>query len=163
MKYLKGMLICLLAVCSLLSFAACGDSADMPENLTEVPVADLSTLITADEVYTATGFRVGEPVAYADGGVNYYSADGSCSVYIGRQEMSVEEFDTLTATSADGEMAWTAAPALGDKAAWCEDALELLVYADGYALDVLVEYGTSRPNDSLIAARHLAALLLEAL
>ncbi len=161
MKLLKRMLPYLLTVCCVLSFVGCGETADTLPSEEPAPVLQLSSLLTTEEVYTATGFRVGEPVDYADGGVHFYSADGSCSVYIGCQEITADGFDNLTANFTNNGMELTDAPALGEKALWCEEALELLVYADGYALDVVVEYGTSRPNDSLLAARHLAALLLE--
>jgi len=81
---------------------------------------------------------------------------------IDRQEPSPAAdavFDAmLEGFSAAGTL--TDAPNLGEKAVWCEEQLNLLVYAEGVTLDIRVEYATARPNDSLLAARHLAALLI---
>ena len=161
MKLLKKVLPFLLTVCCVLSFAGCGNTEDAVSDQAPAPALQISSLLTREEVYTATGFSVGEPMDFADGGVNYYSPDGNSSVYIGCREVTSDGFDALTANFTNNGMTLTEAPALGEKALWCEEALELLVYADGYALDLVVEYGSSRPNDSLLAARHLAALLLE--
>ena len=57
----------------------------------------------------------------------------------------------------------TVAPNLSERAVWFSDALDLLVFTGTYALDVRVEYATPRPDDSLLAARQLAALLCEQL
>lgn len=162
MKYLKVLWPYLLLLCCVLSFAGCGKTrSDVTEDSSDVSATDLSAFLTAQQVRDATGFAVGEPIRYADGGVGFYSADGQSSVYVDRQEMSAEQFDALLASFADNDMTLIDAPELGERARWCEEALELVVYARGYALDVQVTYGTSRPNDSLLAARQLAALLLE--
>jgi hypothetical protein len=132
-----------------------------PEQSPTEMVVQMSSYLLPDEVRTAVGFSVGEPLEIADGSVAYTSVDGGSIVYVSSKEMSRESFDSMMTEIAGNGSQYIDAPNLGEKAYWIEDEVNLLVYAKGVGVDVRVEYATHRPNDSLLAARQLAALYLE--
>ncbi len=156
---MKKSIALILSVYLLLLFTACSEKQPAEEE-TITPPLQLSTLLTADEVTEATGIAVTQPQQFTDGSAGYFSDDQTEVAYVAAKEATVAEFDDMvTAFSSAGEL--TDAPNLGEKAVWCEGLVDLLVYANGWALDIRVEYATDRPNDSLLAARQLAALLIE--
>ncbi len=158
MKKVWILFLAILLVC--LSLCGCNAVPDTDDDLPPDTSVAIAPLLTTDEIYEACGLRVGEPQEFAEGAVGYFTEDNLSAVYVAAQETTKEQFDAMTeGFSAAGTL--TDAPNLGEKAVWCEDQLNLLVYAAGVTLDIRVEYATSRPNDSLLAARHIAALLIE--
>ncbi len=156
MKKLFALLAC---ISILACFSACAEKEPPEEELIEPPL-QLTTLLTAGEVQQATGIMVGEPQQFNDGSAGYFSNDQLQVVYVAAMETDAVGFDEMvTAFSAAGEL--IDAPNLGEKAVWCESMVDLLVYANGWALDIRVEYTPTDANDSLLAARQLAALLIE--
>ncbi len=144
-----GILVCLIGC------------AGTPVEETENPPVQVSGYLTVQEVRTAVGFSVEEPLEMADGSVAYTSVNDSSVVYFSSQKIAKTEFDSLIQTIKDAGGVSTDAPNLGEAAFWFESDVNLFVYAKGYAMDIRVEYATSRVNDSLLAARQLAAIFIE--
>ncbi len=148
--------VALLAVC----VVGCGEAPNTDDDLPPDLSVDIIPLLTAEDVWQASGIRVGEPQDSAEGAVAYFSEDNLAAVYVAAQKTAKEEFDAMKENlSAAGTL--VDAPNLGETAVWCEEQMSLLVFTDGKTIDVRVEYATSRPNDSLLAARQIAALLIE--
>jgi len=157
---MKKVWILLLAVLLVgVCLCGCNETPNTDDDLPPDTSVAIAPLLTADEIYEASAIRVGDPQEFEAGAVGYFSEDNTAAVYVAAQETTKEQFDAmLEGFSAAGTL--TDAPNLGEKAVWCEEQLNLLVYAEGVTLDIRVEYATARPNDSLLAARHLAALLI---
>lgn len=156
---MKKILSILLCGCLLLGFAACGESPAVDEE-EEATVLQVSAFLSKEDVRSATGIAVGDPDDSMDGSVGYFSADTTDAVYVAVQAVSTAEFEEML-SSLTSVYTLTDAPNLGEKAVWCEELVYLLVYANGMAYDVRVEYAQPHPNNSLLAARQIAALLLE--
>lgn len=156
-KYMIFGCIAVLLIC----FAGCAGTP--VEETPELPPVQVSAYLTAQEVRTAVGFSVDEPLEMADGSVAYSSLNDTSIVYFSSQKMSRTEYDSLIQTIKDAGGVSTGAPNLGEAAFWFENDVNLFVYASGYAMDIRVEYATARPNDSLLAARQLAAVFIEKL
>lgn len=156
---MKKMLPLLLVLLLSVSMVGCGEKPEEP--IEQPPVYIPSAYLTAEQVEEAVGFAVSEPEVLSNGEVAYFSEDGSAVVYAAMRKATLAEFETMTADATAVGSVLDEAPHLGEKAFWCEEQLDLLVYAYGFALDVRVEYRNNRPNDSLLAARHLAALIIE--
>lgn len=158
---MKKIWILLLAVLVMgVCFCGCNTTSDTDDDLPPDTSVAIAPLLTADEIYEASAIRVGEPQEFAAGAVGYFSEDNMSAVYVAAQEMTKEQFDAMAESfSATGTLA--DAPNLGEQAVWCEEQLDLLVYASGVTLDIRVEYATARPDDSLLAARHIAAILID--
>ncbi len=148
--------VVLLAVC----IVGCGKTPNTDDDLPPDVSVDILPLLTPEDVWNASGIKVGEPQDSEEGAVAYFSEDTFSTVYVAAQETTRAAFDTmkenlvLAGTVVD-------APNLGDVAFWCEAQCSLIVYANGKTIDVQVTYATDRPNDSLLAARQIAALLIE--
>lgn len=145
----------------LLLLLTVGCKAPMEEE--ELPVAPsiaFDTLLTIEQVKEATDVSVTQTQNFEDGSIGYFSEDSSESIYMSYTEMDLTAFDEMLQELAlFGTL--TDAPNLSEKAVWCEQTGNLLVYDDGRALDIRVQYATPHPNNSLLASRQLAALLLE--
>ncbi len=138
----------------------CGEAPDTDDDLPPDVSVEIIPLLTAEDVWQASGIRVGEPQDSEEGAIAYFSEDRLSAVYVAAQKTSREAFDTMKENlSLAGTL--VDAPNLGDTAVWCEEQCSLLVYTNGKTVDVRVEYATPRPNDSLLAARQIAALLIE--
>lgn len=150
------LVIALLVVC----VVGCGQVPNTDDDLPPDVSVDIIPLLTVEDVWQASGIRVGEPQDSAEGAVAYFSEDNLAAVYVAAQKTAKEEFDTMKENlSLAGTL--VDAPNLGETAVWCEEQMSLLVFVDGKTVDVRVEYATPRPNDSLLAARQIAALLIE--
>lgn len=146
--------ICILAVC-LCVLTACAQpiapSEDIPERV---------ALITPAEVGDAVGVTVGEPQFMWEEDVAYSSENGSVLAQISVKELTAAEFAAMRdSLSSSGTV--IDAPHLGEVAFFDEASCNLMVYSAGRAMNVCVTYASHRPNDSLVAARQLAALTLE--
>ncbi len=150
----------LAGVLFLMCFFGCGEAPDTDDDLPPDVSVDIISLLTADDIWQASGIRVGGPQDSAEGAVAYFSEDSLAAVYIAAQKTSEAEY---VAMKENLSLAGTLvdAPNLGDAAVWCEEQCSLLVYTAGKTVDVHVAYATARPNDSLLAARQIAALLIE--
>lgn len=148
--------VVLFALCAV----GCGGTPNTDDDLPIDMSVDIIPLLSADDVWRASGIRVGEPIDSAEGAVAYFSEDNLSGVYVAAQKTDKQVFDTMRENlSTVGAL--VDAPNLGDEAVWCEDQLSLLVYVDGITVDVQVTYANPRPNDSLLAARQIVALLTE--
>lgn len=159
---MKKRIFLILFCCLLLLLAACGEKEPAKEDEVIEPPLQMSTLLTAAQVQEATGIAVVEPQQFTDGSVGYFSADQREVAYIAGMEMTAAAFEDMVTTMSAG-FDVIDAPNLGEKAVWCESQLGLYAYADGWAWDIHVEYDPVDANDSLLAARQLAALLMEAI
>lgn len=154
-----GILI-LVALMLALCVAGCGKAPDTDDDLPIDMSVDIIPLLSAEEVRQASGIKVEEPIDSAEGTVAYFSEDALSGVYVAAQKTDRQTFDTMKENLLlIGAL--TDAPNLGEEAVWCEAQQSLLVYVNGVTIDVHVTYATPRPNDSLLAARQIAALLLE--
>lgn len=161
---MKRFIAFLLLCCLLLSLVACSKPQEEPIVEEDEPIKEpfqTTTLLTSAEVQHATGIAVGEAQQAADGQAVYVSADQQI-VYLDVQEMTATAFDEML-TTLSAEVDTTDAPNLGEKAVWCESLLNLYVYADGWGMEIRVEYAPTNADDSLLASRQLAVLLLEKL
>lgn len=160
----------LLAVLMLFSLAACKDTKPQPVPPAEeewepsVPEArDLTGLLTAAEVSAAVGQTVGEGVMQEHDTVLLFSSeDYATQVSLLVEEPTVkatEYLDILAGQYPEGML--VEAPNLGDKAFWCAESGELLVATGKLVVAVNVVSATSDAESCLIAARQLAALVLE--
>ena len=149
------LVITLLAVC----LCGCGSTNtddDLPTNMS----IDVRPFLTKEDVWKASGVKVGEPQDSEEGAIAYFSEDTLSAVYVAARKTTKEDFDAMKDNLAlVGTV--VGAPNLGDVAYWCEEQGSLLVYVDGKTVDVQVAYATPRPNDSLLAARQIVALIIE--
>lgn len=153
-----------------LALAACGGGGDDTSSAapTTVPTnppptllaVDLKTLLTADQVSDALGTPVGEPELYElDTILCYRSEDLRSSAELALQTGTREAYDVTVELYGDV----VDAPNLGEAAHWSAQAHTLLVYGKGYILSMAVDKAGGSEDDNLVAARQLAALVLEAL
>lgn len=148
--------VILLAVCTV----GCGQTPNTDDDLPEDMSVDIIPLLSAEDVWNASGIKVGEPMDSEEGTVAYFSEDSLSGVYVAAQKTDKQAFDAMKESLATmGTL--IDAPNLGDEAVWCEERLSLLAYVNGITIDVHVTYANARPNDSLLAARQIAALLIE--
>ena len=159
---MKRIFPVLLALLWTVGMAGCGEQPEETA-VQPPPVYVPSAYLTTEQVEEAVGFAVREPEILTNGEVGYFSEDDSAVAYVTMQQLPLAEFDAMIANATAAGSVLEEAPHLGEKAFWCEEQLDLLAYAYGFALDVRVEYRADRPNDSLLAARHLAALIMEKL
>ncbi len=153
----------------------CGETAkELPDTTptTTVPwvaeapdVPDVSKLLTAAEVSEALGVTVEDGVLQeADTMLAFHSADYQTTVTVRVEQMdggAGEQFAAILNNYAPENLVM--APNLGNEAYWCGETGELLVHSGNYVLSVcLTRPGFSNDN-TLIAARHLAALAVERL
>lgn len=150
------------AVLTLFVFSACGEVPSSDTLPTEQPIG-IVNMLTADQIYAATGLHFGEAQQASADEVAYFTADQSAAVYIAAKKMTEAEYEETVAAFIQNGSTATDAPNLSARAVWFADVSDLLVFTGEYALDVRVEYATPRPDDSLLAARQLAALLCERL
>lgn len=158
----------LFVICVCMCMAACTQEAPSDTPLStydEPPIPDplqVSSLLTVEEVQQVTdidGLAVEQAL---DGAARFATVDQMQSVDLAAEEMTAAVFDeTMQTLSAQCEL--TAAPNLGEKALWCDDLSSLYVYANGWALDIHVEYHPANKEDSLLAARQLAVLMMDKL
>lgn len=160
----------LLALLMLMSLAACKEEEPQPEEPQQpqweasVPeVRDLSTLLTAAEVSAAVGQTVGEGVLQEHDTVLLFSSqDYLTQVSLLVDEPTIDAAEYLEALCAQyPEGALSEAPNLGDKAYWCAESGELLVASGADLVSVNVVSAALDAESRLIAARQLAALVLE--
>ncbi len=150
------------ALLMLFAFSACGE-APPSDTLPTVQPIGIVDMLTAEQIYGATGLRFGAAQQASADEVAYFTQDQSAAVYIAAKRTTAEEYEAMIAALIQNGSKATVAPNLSERAVWFSDALDLLVFTGTYALDVRVEYATPRPDDSLLAARQLAALLCEQL
>ena len=153
-------IVFLTALLFVMCAVGCGQTPNTDDDLPVDMSVDIIPLLTADDVYKASGIKVGEPIDSAEGAVAYFSEDSLSCVYVAAQKSNKEAFDAMCANLATAGTL-TDAPNLGDAAVWCEEQVSLLVYVNGVTVDVNVAYADPNPNDSLLAARQIAALLIE--
>lgn len=150
------------ALLMLFAFSACGE-APPSDTLPTVQPIGIVDMLTAEQIYGATGLRFGAAQQATADEVAYFTADQSAAVYIAAKKMTEAEYEETVAAFIQNGSTATDAPKLSARAVWFADVSDLLVFTGTYALDVRVEYATPRPDDSLLAARQLAALLCEQL
>ncbi len=155
-KIIFGVLVCLL-----LCLTACSAQL-IEEDLPPEPTIAFESIFTTEQITNLTGIAVTQIQNFEDGSIAYFNEDFSQAVYMSYSEMSLADFDVMLQGFAQiGSL--VDAPNLSEKAVWCENSCNLLIFENGKALDIQVQYDTARPNDSLLAARQLGCALLESL
>jgi redox-sensitive bicupin YhaK (pirin superfamily) len=150
----------------IMGFSGCGDkeketsSRQTDSTLGTAPPIlefDISSLVTPEQVGNALGVKVGEgQSADQDTTVRYYSEDQSSFLEISIMEGSREEFDEIVA-SYEGAVDTMN---LGQAAKWNSETKQLFVFDDGYMISVIA-YADKSDDSLLVAARQIAALVLE--
>ncbi len=156
---------CLVFVCIMLMLmGVCGCNTNEPllSDELSITVVDVSELLTTQEVWEASAIQVADIQKFDDGAVGFFAADNTAVVYVAAQPTDKATYDAMVLSFAETETL-TQLPHLAEVAMWSEAQQNLLAYANDYAIDIRIEYPEPRPNDSLQAARHLAALLVERL
>lgn len=145
-------------------------SSDEYEGLVySVPPAldvQIASLLTAEQVSQTIGVTVGEPALYEDGTWAQYTTDDRLtSVDVHMSKVSREVYDMQTAEIKETYPGRCVdAPNLGETAFFNTETQELLTYGKGYMIGVVVSLDKAgTDNAQLLAARSLAALLLEKL
>lgn len=172
-KLVAGAASCLLCLGLLAGLAGCQEapapvSSDPGPDLVSVPPPlsiDMTTLITAEQASQAVGAELAGPEVYEDGTwLHFASEDAQTTVDVHLNETTRELYDTqvelIKESVGDG---WEEAANLGETALWLPDNQELLVYTEGYMLDVSVDSPEKEGEEELVAARQIAALVLEKL
>lgn len=172
-KLVAGAASCLLCLGLLAGLTGCQEtpapvSSDAGPDLVSVPPPlsiDMTTLITAEQASQAVGAEVAGPEVYEDGTwLHFASEDAQTTVDVHLNETTRELYDTqiglVKESYGDG---WEEAPNLGETALWLPEYQELLVYTEGYMLDVSVDIPEEGAEAALVAARQIAALILEKL
>ncbi len=153
-KIIYGIMACLL-----LCLTACG-AQPLEEDFPPEPTIAFESIFTIEKVKDLSGISVTQIQNFNDGSIAYFNEDFSEAIYMSYSEMSIADFDTmLQGFSEIGTL--VDAPNLSEKAVWCENSCNLLIFENGKALDIQVQYDTARPNDSLLAARQLGYVLLQ--
>jgi len=160
-----GVTVCLLAL------VACGGDGEETSSVTSNTTAptnppptllavDLKTLLTATQVEAALGEPVGDAELYErDTVICYRTADLQSSAEMALQTGSREAYDVTVALYEDAVVA----PNLGEVAHWSAQTNTLLTYGKGYMVSMALDKAGAQGDYNLIAARQLAALVLEAL
>ena len=159
-----------LAVCAVLLTALFGCAPEKPQEETgwqpsaTVPQVKES-LLTAQEVSEAVGTAVGEGVLQEGGTVLCFtSADYRTTVSLLTEQPQAGAKEYLQAIVAQyPEGALQQAPNLGEEAYWSAETGELLVRNGVFVVSVNVTAQDLDAEAALIAARQLAALVLERL
>lgn len=139
---------------------------DQPQWEPSIPqVRDLTALLSAAEVSEAVGTPVGNGVLQSDGSALCFATeDYSVQVTLLLEEPVVGAaayMDALCTQFADGEL--TDAPNLGDRAFWCAPSGELFVCSGKWVMSMNVVSDAMPDEARLLAARQMAALVVERL
>ena len=125
---------------------------------------DLSAMLTLEQVSSAVGVEMEGPQMLDDGTTAHYaSGDALTTVDIHLDEVERAVYDTRLDSMKAVDEAMQAVPNLADDAWWSAETKELVLYGKGYMFSVLVDIAQAGSEDCLVAARQLAALLLEKL
>ena len=161
MKHLYKLLALTLIFTLLL--CGCNQPAEPEVDYNDLVVApvDLSITdcITEQQLTTVVGHPMQLLGVYEDGvQAIWQSDDGSCQITIHMMNQTREVFDTQVA---DAEVPMTLQEGLGEAAFWYEGRTEMMLYANGYALDVAVvcsDTPLTEPHVRQIAELMLAAI-----
>lgn len=145
-----------------LSLLLCGCSAAEPKELDYdklvVPPVDLAITdcITDQQLSTVLGHSMQLLGVYEEGvQAIWQSDDGACQVTIHMMNQTREVFDSQIT---DAEVEMTMQEGLGEIAYWYESRTQLMVYANGYALDVAVVCSDTPLTEPYV--RQIAQLML---
>jgi len=161
MKRLCKLLALTLTLTLLL--CGCGQKAEPEIDYKDLVVApvDLSITdcITEQQITSVVGHSMQLLGVYEDGvQAIWQSDDGACQVTIHMMNQTREVFDSQVA---DSEVAMTLQEGLGEAAFWYEGRTELMLYANGYALDVAVVCSDTPLTEPYV--RQIAELMLTAI
>lgn len=145
-----------------LSLLLCGCAAAEPEELDYdklvVPPVDLAITdcITDQQLSTVLGHSMQLLGVYEEGvQAIWQSDDGACQVTIHMMNQTREVFDSQIT---DAEVEMTMQEGVGEIAYWYESRTQLMVYANGYALDVAVVCSDTPLTEPYV--RQIAQLML---
>lgn len=171
---MKKSLVFILAVCLLTSFGlatmtACNSSEATPtETTTTVPTtpttvaivdAELSTMLTSEEISKAVGLPMGEPAVSGQGSMLTCIGDGNKAMLsVMLSEKPIEIFEQMLQAYPDA----IPCPNLGETAWYSPVYCQLLSYAKGHMITVeLTGTEDSDMEMEMLRCRQLTALLIE--
>ena len=158
MKNLYKVCVILFALSLLLCGCAQQPAEELDYEKLVVPPVDLAITdcITDQQLSTVLGHSMQLLGVYEDGvQAIWQSDDGVCQVTIHMMNQTREVFDTQIT---DAESAMTMQEGVGEIAYWYEGRTQLLVYANGYALDVAVNCSDTPLTEPYV--RQIAQLML---
>lgn len=146
-----------------LLLCSCGKPQEPEVDYNDLVVApvDLSITdcITEQQIASVVGHSMQLLGVYEDGvQAIWQSDDGACQVTIHMMNQTREVFDSQVA---DSEVAMTLQEGLGEAAFWYEGRTEMMLYANGYALDVAVVCSDTPLTEPYV--RQIAELMLAAI
>ncbi len=161
MKHLCKLLVLTLVIS--LVVCGCGKPQETEldyESMVVAPVdLAITDCITEQQITSVVGHPMHLLGVYEDGvQAIWQSDDGSCQVTIHMMNQTREVFDSQVA---DAEVPMTLQEGLGEAAFWYEGRTEMMLYYNGYALDVAVvcsDTPLTEPHVRQIAELMLAAL-----
>ncbi|MBQ9841959.1 MAG: hypothetical protein IJO42_02490 [Clostridia bacterium] len=161
MKHLCKLLVLTLVIS--LMVCGCGKPQEPEldyESMVVAPVdLAITDCITEQQITSVVGHPMQLLGVYEDGvQAIWQSDDGSCQVTIHMMNQTREVFDSQVA---DAEVPMTLQEGLGEAAFWYEGRTEMMLYYNGYALDVAVvcsDTPLTEPHVRQIAELMLAAL-----
>lgn len=168
MLAMKRYGVAVIALCLLLLTAGCQRGKDSSEpsgtattgTVPSLLDVDLSTLLTSEQVGTALGVAVGQPELLEEGThVRYSSEDLATYAEIGMMSGTREIYDATVAYYSDAADSAN----LGEVAKWSAQTSQLLVFGKGYLISVTAAKPDQSADGLLVAARQIAALILEKL
>ena len=152
----------ILGLLAVLLLGGCGkpapDSSDLDYSRLIVPAVDLTITdcITEQQLATVVGYPMHLLGVYEeDTQAVYLSEDGSCQVTIHMMNQTRAGFEAqVTAATVPLVMQ----EGVGEIAYWYDGAAQLMIYSDGYALDVAVTCADTVQMDT--QTRQIAELIL---
>ena len=116
------------ALLMLFAFSACGE-APPSDTLPTVQPIGIVDMLTAEQIYGATGLRFGAAQQASADEVAYFTADQSAAVYIAAKKMTEAEYEETVAAFIQNGSKATDAPNLSARAVWFTDVSYCMISA----------------------------------